>query len=183
MPDPTLTTETPMGTILETLPGARRALFAKYHLGGCQSCGFSPDESLGALCARSGDLPVAEVIDHLLASHAHDEAMLLSPTDVKTLLDSPDAPRLVDARTREEFDAVRIAQAEFLTQDLQQALFGGEPERRVVVYDHSGRNVLDTVAWFRGHGMKQTFGMRGGIDAWSREVDASLPRYRIEIDS
>jgi len=182
MPAPTLTAETPMGVILDALPGARRALFAKYHLGGCQSCGFSPDESLASLCARSGGLPVAEVISHLLASHAHDEAMLVSPADAKARLDSPTPPRLIDARTREEFDAVRIPQAEFLSQELQQSVFGGDPERAILIYDHSGRNVLDSVAWFRGHGLKQTFGIRGGIDAWSQEIDPSLPRYRIEID-
>jgi hypothetical protein len=38
------------------------------------------------------------------------------------------------------------------------------------------------VAWFRGHGLKHTFGLRGGIDAWSREIDPELPRYRIEVD-
>jgi hypothetical protein len=30
--------------------------------------------------------------------------------------------------------------------------------------------------------LKNTIGLRGGIDAWSREVDPSLPRYRVEID-
>ena len=33
-------------------PGARRALFARYHIGGCQSCGFSPGETLAEVCAR-----------------------------------------------------------------------------------------------------------------------------------
>lgn len=181
MTAPTLTADTPMGVILEALPGARRALFAKYHLGGCQSCGFSQDESLGTLCARSGNLPVKEVIDHLLASHKHDEAMLLSPANAKSLLEQP-TTRLIDTRTREEFEAVHIPQAEFLTQDLQQSIFGGNPERTILLCDHSGRHVLDTVAWFRGHGLKRTFGIRGGIDAWSLEIDPTLPRYRIEID-
>jgi hypothetical protein len=29
--------------------------------------------------------------------------------------------------------------------------------------------------------MKNTFVMRGGIDAWSREIEPSLPRYQLEI--
>jgi rhodanese-related sulfurtransferase len=28
----------------------------------------------------------------------------------------------------------------------------------------------------------ETYGLRGGIDGWSREVDGSVPRYRLEID-
>jgi rhodanese-related sulfurtransferase len=172
------TTDTPMGGILEMLPGARRALFARYHLGGCQSCAFSNEETLGQLCQRA-DLDAAEVLEHLLASHAHDLEMLMEPAEAREKLPGL---RLIDIRTREEHEAVAIPGSEFFTQDLQQQLFAGDPEARILLYDHSGRNVLDQVAWFRGHGLNQTFGLRGGIDAWSREIDPSLPRYRIEID-
>jgi rhodanese-related sulfurtransferase len=90
--------------------------------------------------------------------------------------------RLIDIRTREEHEAVALKNSEFFTQDLQQQIFAGNPESPILLYDHSGRNVLDQVAWFRGHGLNQTFGLRGGIDAWSREIDPSIPRYRIEMD-
>ncbi len=173
-----LSAETPMGVILETLPGARRALFSRYHLGGCQSCAFANEETLAALCQRS-ELDMAEVLAHLLASHEHDAALLMEPAVAREKLAGL---RLIDIRTREEHEAVSIPGSEFFTQDLQQQLFAGDPEAFMMLYDHSGRNVLDQVAWFRGHGLKQTFGLRGGIDAWSREIDASLPRYRIEMD-
>jgi rhodanese-related sulfurtransferase len=174
-----ISADTPMGAILETLPGAKRALFARYHLGGCQSCAFSNDETLAGLCERS-ELPVAEVLEHLLASHAHDSEMLMEPADAREKLSGF---RLIDIRTREEHEAVAIPGSEFFTQELQQKLFAGDPETGILLYDHGGRIVLDQVAWFRGHGLKQTFGLRGGIDAWSREVDSSIPRYRIEMDS
>ena len=178
MPQTDPTTDTPMAGILDMLPGARRALFARYHLGGCQSCAFSNEETLGQLCARA-ELDAREVLEHLLASHAHDLEMLMEPAAVREKLSSL---RLVDIRTREEHEAVAIAGSEFFTQELQQQLFAGDPETTILLYDHSGRNVLDQVAWFRGHGLKQTFGLRGGIDAWSRGIDPSLPRYRIEMD-
>lgn len=171
-----------MGTIIEALPGARRALFARYHLGGCQSCAFSMDETLEALCVRAEGLPPAEVLEHLLKSHEHDLTMLIDPADLRDALASGDAPRLIDIRTREEHDAVAIPGSEFSTQELQQAVFAGEPGAFVVLYDHSGKSVLDQVAWYRGHGLKRCFGLRGGIDAWSLEVDAKLPRYRLEFD-
>lgn len=174
-----LSADTPMGAILKALPGARRALFARYHLGGCQSCAFSNEETLGQLCERS-ELPVAEVLEHLLDSHVHDLEMLMEPAEARQKLSGM---RLIDIRTREEHEAVAVAGSEFFTQDLQQRIFAGDPETKILLYDHSGRNVLDQVAWFRGHGLKQTFGLRGGIDAWSCEVDPSLPRYRIEMDA
>ena len=177
-----ITADTPMGEILQALPGARRALFSAYHLGGCQSCGFADSETLAQLCARAGELDPAEVLARLLDSHAHDESMLLSPSGLKAELDSPEPPLLLDCRTREEHEAVRIPGAVFLEQELQQQLFAGDPQRRIVLHDHSGKHVLDTCAWFQGHGLKNTRALRGGIDAWSLEIDPSLPRYRIEID-
>ncbi|MEY4245897.1 MAG: hypothetical protein RLZZ245_3482 [Verrucomicrobiota bacterium] len=167
-----------MGLILETLPGARRAIFARYHLGGCQSCAFSNDETLAELCSRS-EIPVDEVLAHLLASHAHDSAMCLEPCVLRERLAEF---RLIDLRTREEHEAVVIAGSEFFTQELQQQLFAGDPLVKILLYDHSGRNALDQVAWFRGHGLHETYALRGGIDAWSQEVDPSIPRYRLEMD-
>ena len=173
-----LTADSPMGVILETLPGARRAIFARYHLGGCQSCAFSNEETLAELCKRS-EIPVDEVLDHLLASHVHDSAMLMEPTVAKAELDRL---RLIDLRTREEHEAVVIPGSEFFTQELQQQIFAGDAGAKILLYDHSGKNVLDQVAWFRGHGLNETYGLRGGIDAWSQEIDKAIPRYRVEMD-
>ena len=167
-----------MGVILETLPGARRAIFARYHLGGCQSCSFSNEETLAELCARS-EIPVDEVLEHLHASHVHDSAMLMEPTVAKMEIAGL---LLIDLRTREEHEAVVIPGSEFFTQELQQQVFAQNPNTKILLYDHSGKNVLDQVAWFRGHGLSETYGLRGGIDAWSQEIDPTLPRYRIEID-
>ncbi len=167
-----------MGVILEILPGAKRAIFARYHLGGCQSCAFSNEETLAELCVRS-EIPVDEVLEHLLASHVHDSAMWMNPAAAQEEISSI---RLIDLRTREEHEAVVILGSEFFTQELQQQLFAGDPKTRILLYDHSGQNVLDQVAWFRGHGLHETYGLRGGIDAWSLEVNQSIPRYRIELD-
>lgn len=170
-----------MGAVLDALPGAKRALFARYHLGGCQSCAFSLDETLGQLASRS-EQDVHEMIAHLLESHHHDLDLLLDPTEAQKRLSSPTPPRLIDIRTREEFEAVALPQAEFFTQELQQTLFASDPATSILLIDHSGKNVLDLVAWFRGHGLQQTHGIRGGLDAWSQEVDPSIPRYRLELD-
>jgi len=35
-----------MQEILGVFPGAQRALFSRYHVGGCSSCGFQPAELL-----------------------------------------------------------------------------------------------------------------------------------------
>lgn len=173
-----LTADSPMSLILETLPGARRAVFARYHLGGCQSCAFSNEETLAQLCKRS-DLDADEVLEHLLTSHTHDSAMWIEPAAANERLAEF---RLIDLRTREEHEAVVIPDSEFFTQQLQQQLFAGDSQTKILLYDHSGRNALDQVAWFRGHGLHETYALRGGIDAWSQEIDPKIPRYRLEMD-
>jgi len=173
-----LSVDSPMGVILATLPGAKRAIFARYHLGGCSSCAFANDETLAQLAARS-DASAPEMLEHLLTSHEHDLEMLIEPEEAN---ERRAAARWVDLRTREEHEAVVIAGSEFFSQDLQQTLFAGDPQQFIILYDHAGKNVLDQVAWFRGHGLKETYGLHGGIDAWSQQVDASIPRYRLEME-
>lgn len=166
---------------MEALPGARRALFARYHLGGCSSCAFSDAETLSELAVRS-EIDAGEALAHLLASHEHDSAMLLAPPEVRRRLDCGEKLLLVDIRTREEHEAVAIAGSDFFTQESQQKFFALPPETVIVIYDHLGKSVLDQVAWFRGHAMKETYGLLGGIDAWSREVEPTLQRYRLEME-
>jgi rhodanese-related sulfurtransferase len=169
--------ETKMGELMAAMPGARRALFARYHLGGCQSCAFDEAETLAELCKRA-EINAEEVLAHLLTSHQHDMTMLMKPTEVAARLNEV---IFVDVRTREEYEAVQIDGAEFFTQQIQEKLFKDKPGGLVVLYDHTGKYVLDQVAWFRGHGLENAFGMTGGIDAWSREVDSKVMRYRVEV--
>ena len=175
--DPTIT----MRELLEQFPGAQRALFRKYHIGGCSSCGFAPDETLAGVCARNENLSTVEVIDHIVQSDAADRAMQIEPREVTDRIARGEIIHLLDVRTREEFDAVKIEQAEFFTQELMQdAMSKWSRENLVVIYDHQGSRSMDAAAYFQGHGFVQVRSLRGGIDAWSAEVDPKLPRYHLE---
>ena len=178
-----LTPKSPMSAIMEVLPGARRALFSRYHLGGCQSCGFSPEETLEQLAERSGGLDAKEMLDHMLAADELDQAMLMTPEEVRDLLATGKEVLLIDTRTREEHEAVMIPGSRLMTQELQQQCFAGDPHQWIVLYDHQGKHVLDHCSWFQGHGLPNARGMAGGIDAWSQSVDSSLRRYRLEIEA
>ena len=105
----TITSQSPMSAVLEHFPGAQRALFRRYHIGGCSSCGFSPDETLAQVCARNGNLDVAEVLAHIQSSHEQDAKVLISPAELAELLQTNKSVKLMDVRSREEFEAVHIA--------------------------------------------------------------------------
>lgn len=170
-----------MKELLEQFPGAQRALFRKYHIGGCSSCGFAPEETLAGLCARNENLNVNEVIEHIISSDAADRAMQIEPLELADRFAAGEEIQLLDVRTREEFDAVRIPQAQFFTQELMQEILSKWPrEKLLVIYDHEGARSMDAAAYFQGHGFENVKSLRGGIDAWSIEVDPKLPRYELE---
>jgi rhodanese-related sulfurtransferase len=170
-----------MGELLGQFPGAQRALFRKYHIGGCSSCGFSPDETLAGLCERNENLDVGEVIEHIVASDVTDRAMEMEPRELADRIGRGDKVKLLDVRTREEFDAVKIDHAQLFTQELMQEILSKWPrENLVVVYDHQGTRSMDAAAYFQGQGFENVKSLRGGIDAWSVEVDPRLPRYHVE---
>lgn len=170
-----------MQQLLGRYPGAQRALFRRYHIGGCSSCGFQPDETLAGVCARNDNLNVEEVIEHILVSDAADRAMEIAPRELAQRLAANESVYLLDVRTREEFDAVKLPDAYLFTQELlQQILASWGRENLLVIYDHTGARSLDASAFFQGHGFENVKSLRGGIDAWSVEVDPQLPRYHLE---
>jgi rhodanese-related sulfurtransferase len=170
----------PVRDVLEVFPGAQRALFRRYHIGGCSSCGFAPDETLAQVCARNGNLDVAEVLAHIQSSHEQDAKVLISPKELAELLQKDKSVKLLDVRSREEFEAVHIEGSLLLSQDVMRELMAsGSNTNPMVVVDHAGKNGLDAAAYFMGHGLQNVRCLRGGIDAWAQEVDSKLRRYKL----
>ena len=166
--DPNIT----MKELLVQFPGAQRALFRKYHIGGCASCGFSPEETLAGVCARNENLNVDEVVEHIVTSHEAELAMQIGPGELAERIGRGEKIYLLDVRTREEFDAVKLPGAHLFTQELMQDILGnGSRTELFVVYDHQGARSMDAAAYFQGHGFENVKSLRGGIDAWSEEVD------------
>src|SRR6266481_6214856 len=116
--------QSPMSAVLENFPGAQRALFRRYHIGGCSSCGFHPTETLAQVCERNGNLDVAEVLAHIQSSHEQDAKVLISSQELAELLEKDKSLKLVDVRSREEFEAVKIAGSVLLSQDVMREIMG-----------------------------------------------------------
>jgi rhodanese-related sulfurtransferase len=175
-----ITPQSTMREVLEVFPGAQRAMFRQYHIGGCSSCGFSPDETLAQVCARNANLNAAEVMAHIQTSHEQDAKILVSPKELAQLMQNDTSVKLVDVRSREEFEAVHINGSVLLSQDVMRDLMAsGSNTKPIVVVDHQGKNGLDAAAYFIGHGLQNVRCLRGGIDAWSQEVDSKVRRYKV----
>lgn len=169
-----------MSQVLEAYPGAQRALFRRYHIGGCSSCAFRPDETLEEVCERNGRLNVVEVLEHIKSSHEQDAKIFITPKELAEWQTQDSSIRLVDVRSREEFEAVHIEGSVLLSQDImRQIMADGSNTHPLVIIDHQGKQGLDAAAYFMGHGLQNVRCLRGGIDAWSQEVDPKVRRYRL----
>jgi rhodanese-related sulfurtransferase len=52
-----------------------------------------------------------------------------------------------------------------------------DPEAHIVTICHAGVRSMNVAVWLRNQGLEKVQSLRGGIDAWSREVDPKVPRY------
>jgi len=174
----------PMAELLKSFPGAQRALFRQYHVGGCSSCGFRPDETLAEICARNEQMKVDDVVAFLESSHVEDQKMMIEPAALREALNRPGREefKLLDIRTREEFEAVHIDGSVHFTQPLMNEILMQWPRDKgtMVLIDHVGQRSLDATAYFFGQGFSNARALAGGIDAWAQQIDSSLPRYTLE---
>jgi rhodanese-related sulfurtransferase len=176
----TISPDSLMSEVLEAWPGAQRALFRKYHIGGCSSCAFRPDETLAHVCDRNDHLEVGEVLEHLRRSNDEDARIMVTPAQLAAMRSENDRLKLLDVRSREEFDAARIEGSLLMSQATVQEIMARWPREEIfVVIDHDGKRALDAAAYFVGHGFTNVRCLSGGIDAWAREIDPKLRRYKL----
>lgn len=87
---------------------------------------------------------------------------------------------LLDCRTPEEHATARITGSvlipmqELSTRVEELAAWRDKP---IVVHCHHGVRSLRVAHWLRERGFPGARSMRGGIEAWSAEIDPSVPRY------
>ena len=169
-----------MREVLEAYPGAQRALFRRHHIGGCSQCGFQPTETLEQVCERNGGLNVDELLEHIRSSHEQDAKTLIEPKELAEWLERDKTVRLLDVRSREEFEAVHIEGSILMSQPLTQEIMAeGTNSRPLVIVDHQGKQGLDAAAYFMGHGLQNVRCLGGGIDAWARDIDTNMRRYKL----
>ena len=103
----------------------------------------------------------------------------ISTTELKLLREGGGEVVLLDVREPWEFEAARIAGSKHIPMGDIPSRFQQEldPEAHIVVVCHHGVRSMNVTAWLRQQGFEKVQSLRGGVDRWSREVDASVPLY------
>ncbi|AYG03980.1 ThiF family adenylyltransferase [Gryllotalpicola protaetiae] len=138
-------------------------------------------------------MPVGELIDYerfcglAPAQEETDSADMASPDDVPdeitpaalaALREGGEAFQLVDVRQPWEAELASIDGAVLIPlRDLPARWQELDPAAPTVIYCHSGVRSAQARDLLRSIDFENATSLAGGIDAWSREVDASIPRY------
>lgn len=166
-----------MREILEAYPSAQRALFTRYHIGGCSSCGFEPEQTLESVLKGKNVLDVDEAVEHIKNSQAVDDKMEISPEALAALL-KKGGVRLLDVRSPGEHAMVHIEGDELITEALVGEIKNSWPKDTLMVfYCHHGVASLNAASYMVGHGFVNAKSLRGGVDAWSKVIDPLMPTY------
>ncbi len=104
----------------------------------------------------------------------------ISVQELKQLLDSEaDAPVLLDVREPWEIERVCLPNSHYIPmRELPQRLAELDPDRETVVICHHGiRSRAAALYMEQQFDFSRILNLKGGIDAWAREIDSQLPIY------
>jgi rhodanese-related sulfurtransferase len=102
----------------------------------------------------------------------------ISPTEAATLISEGKA-KLIDVREPWELATAHVQGSLDMPMGDVPARAHQEldPDERLVVMCHHGMRSMNVTVWLRNQGYEQAQSLRDGIEAWSAEVDATVPRY------
>jgi rhodanese-related sulfurtransferase len=103
----------------------------------------------------------------------------ITPGEVRRKLDTDQPLVLLDVREPVELQMAHIEGALHIPMGEIAMRANQELDRdaHIVVVCHHGVRSLNVTNWLRQQGFEKVQSMRGGIDRWSREVDAKVPTY------
>lgn len=85
---------------------------------------------------------------------------------------------LLDVREPYEVAACAIAGSRHIPmRQIPESLGGLPQDQDILVLCHHGGRSLRVMQYLRASGFARVSNIAGGIDAWAREIDPSLPRY------
>ncbi len=102
----------------------------------------------------------------------------MSARELKRKMDAREAFELIDVREPFEYEIARIDGSKLIPLgEIAQRADELQREQMIVVHCHSGGRSAEGVRLLRQRGFTNVYNLEGGIDAWSDEIDPSVPKY------
>jgi adenylyltransferase/sulfurtransferase len=101
----------------------------------------------------------------------------ITPRELKTRLDRGDDLFILDVREPHEYQICNIHGHLIPLGDLPKRVSELDSSREIVAHCRSGKRSADAVEFLQKAGFKKIWNLKGGILAWSDEVDPTVPKY------
>ena len=102
----------------------------------------------------------------------------ISPKELRARLDKGDQLVLLDVRDQWEYDLAKLPGSILIPlATLPQSMAKLDREAEIVAICHHGMRSADATNFLLQQGFASVKNLVGGIDAWSVQVDGSVPRY------
>jgi len=105
----------------------------------------------------------------------------IRPRQLKQYLQEQDRPPLLlDVREPWEFEICHLEDSTLIPmRDIPDALAEGliDPEQTIAVICHHGIRSRQVGLYLQHFGYRDVINLAGGVEAWARELDLSMPTY------
>jgi|694.fasta_scaffold119763_3 rhodanese-related sulfurtransferase len=129
--------------------------------------------------SKKFDLPPAQILFmEIQIDGKQSQVIELTATEAKQLLEKEKDLALLDVREGWERNFGSLPGSQVLERTLLDTILGSwSKDRPLLLYCHFGVRSSDAANYFSEEGFEKVFIIKGGIDAWSQQVDPLLPRY------
>ncbi|HEX9760522.1 MAG TPA: molybdopterin-synthase adenylyltransferase MoeB [Candidatus Acidoferrales bacterium] len=101
----------------------------------------------------------------------------IEPRELKARLDRGDDLFILDVREPHEFQICHINGQLIPLGELPRRVHELDSAREIVAHCRSGKRSAEAVEFLRQAGFRKVWNLKGGILAWSDQVDPSVPKY------
>jgi adenylyltransferase/sulfurtransferase len=101
----------------------------------------------------------------------------ITPQELKKRLDRGDDLYILDVREPHEYQICNLGGHLIPLGDLSRRVNELDSSREIVAHCRSGKRSAEAIEFLRGAGFRKIWNLKGGILAWSDEVDPSVPKY------
>ena len=101
----------------------------------------------------------------------------ITPRDLKARLDRGDDLYILDVREPHEYQICNLNGHLIPLGDLSKRASELDSSREIVAHCRSGKRSAEAVEFLQRAGFRKVLNLKGGILAWSDEVDPSVPKY------
>ncbi len=102
----------------------------------------------------------------------------LNPAEVKQFLENKNGTRLIDVREEWEHKIAHLEDSELMPMsNFMQHMKELDKDDELIIYCHTGVRSANVCSFLAEKGFRNLINLKGGIEAWSVEIDPSIPRY------